>query len=209
MSRSKREIPHYYLAHTIDVEAALRWMEACNSTRPVAQRLLFGALLIRAVALALAETPALNGFWRNDAFEPSDAVHIGVVIALRGGGLAAPALRDVDRADLDAVMAGLRDVTTRARTGRLKSSELGAATMTVSSLGESGVETVFPVIHPPQVAIAGFGGVLARPWAADGGLYVRRVISASLAADHRVSDGHTGARFLAALERLLANPEKL
>jgi pyruvate dehydrogenase E2 component (dihydrolipoyllysine-residue acetyltransferase) len=209
MSRSKREIPHYYLAHSIDVEVALRWMEVRNAERPVAQRLLFGAVLIRAVALALRETPALNGFWRNDAFEPSTDCHVGVVIALRGGGLAAPALRDVRSADIDAVMANLRDVTVRARGGRLKSSELGCATVTVSSLGESGVETVFPVIHPPQVAIIGFGAVLPRPWAVDGGLYVRRIVSATLAADHRVSDGHTGAGFLAALQRQLAKPETL
>jgi pyruvate dehydrogenase E2 component (dihydrolipoyllysine-residue acetyltransferase) len=209
MSRSKREIPHYYLAHSIDVEAALRWMEARNAERALAQRLLFGALLIKAVATALRETPTLNGFWRGDAFEASSDVHIGVVIALRGGGLAAPALRNADRCDLDTVMAGLRDMTTRARGGRLKSSELGCATATVSSLGESGVETVFPVIHPPQVAIVGCGAVLPRPWAVDGGLYVRRVVSATLAADHRVSDGSTGAKFLAALERLLARPETL
>jgi pyruvate dehydrogenase E2 component (dihydrolipoyllysine-residue acetyltransferase) len=209
MSRSKREIPHYYLAHNIDVEPALRWMETRNAQRPLAQRLLFGALLVKAVAVALQETPSLNGFWRNDAFEPSSEIHVGVVIALRGGGLAAPALRNVDRCDIDSVMTGLRDMTTRARSGRLKSSELGCATVTLSSLGESGVETVFPIIHPPQVAIVGCGAVLPRPWAVDGGLYVRRVVSATLAADHRVSDGHTGAKFLAALQRSLANPEAL
>ena len=209
MSRSKREIPHYYLAHTIDLEPALRWMERRNAERPITQRLIYGALLIKAVARALAKAPALNGFWQNDAFVPSEARHVGVVISLRGGGLVAPALRDVATAELDAVMDALRDVTARARSGRLKSSELGSATVTVSSLGETGVETVFPVIHPPQVAMVGFGAVLQRPWVVDGGLYVRRVIHATLAADHRASDGHVGAVFLGALEELLAKPEAL
>jgi pyruvate dehydrogenase E2 component (dihydrolipoamide acetyltransferase) len=209
MSRSKREIPHYYLAHSIDLEPALRWMEQRNTQRPLAQRLLYGALLIKAVARALLEAPALNGFWRNDDFVPSTASNIGIVISLRGGGLVAPALRDVVTSDLDAVMAGLRDLTARARSGRLKSSELGCATATISSLGETGVETVFPVIHPPQVAIVGFGGVSPRPWAVDGGLFVRRVVHATLAADHRASDGHVGAVFLGALQQQLAKPEAL
>jgi len=209
MSRSKREIPHYYLAHSIDLEAALRWMEKRNAERPLAQRLLYGALLIKAVARAVAEAPTLNGVWQNDAFVASAVTNIGIIISLRGGGLVAPALRDVANSDLDAVMAGLRDLTGRARSGRLKSSELGAATITISSLGETGVETVFPVIHPPQVAIVGFGAVLSRPWVIDGGLYVRRVVHATLAADHRVSDGHVGAVFLDALERQLAKPEAL
>ncbi len=209
MSRSKREIPHYYLAHTIDVEPALAWLERLNAQRPIERRVVYGALLLKAVARAVVETPALNGYWRDGVFDARTSVDIGVVIALRGGGVAAPVLRDVAAMDIDALMAALKDATERARRGRLKSSELTAATITVSSLGDAGVETVFPVIHPPQVAIVGLGTPLARPWIVDGGLYVRRVINASLAADHRASDGHEGARLLAALARHLANPEAL
>ena len=209
MSRSKRDIPHYYLAHGIDMEPALRWMEQRNAQRPLEQRLVYGALLIKAAARAVQDVPNLNGFWQDESFVPSSEIHIGVVISLRGGGVTAPALRDVVNSDIDQVMAGLRDVTVRARSGRLKSSELGCATVTVSSLGESGVETVFPIIHPPQVAIVGFGTALPRPWAVDGGLYVHRVVQATLAADHRVSDGQSGAKFLASLQRQLANPETL
>jgi pyruvate dehydrogenase E2 component (dihydrolipoamide acetyltransferase) len=209
MSRSKREIPHYYLAHSIDLEPALQWMERRNAERPVAERLLYGALLIKAVGRALAKSHALNGCWRDDRFEPSVEVNLGIVIALKGGGLVAPALRGVPELGIDAVMAALRDMTQRARSGRLKSSELGCATATVSSLGDNGAETVFPVIHPPQVAIVGFGSIVRRPWVVDGGLHVRRVIGASLAGDHRVSDGHVGAAFLTALERELLSPEGL
>jgi len=209
MSRSKREIPHYYLAHTIDLEPALRWLESHNAARPIEQRLVYGALLLKAVARAATQVPTLNGYWRDGAFFGSDTVDVGVVISLRGGGLAAPAVHDVAAMDIDALMVALKDATERARRGRLKSSELTSATITVSSLGDTGVDAVYAVIHPPQVAIVGFGAVVTRPWAIDGGLHVRRVITATLAADHRASDGHEGARFLAALAGHLANPEAL
>jgi pyruvate dehydrogenase E2 component (dihydrolipoamide acetyltransferase) len=209
MSRSKREIPHYYLAHTFDLEAALRWLEQRNRERPLAERVLPGVLLLKASALAVADAPALNGHWLHEGFVAATRVDLGVIIGLRGGGLAAPTLTDVTRRSLDDLMAALKDVTQRARGGRLKSSELGAASLTVSSLGDSEVETLFPIIHPPQVAIVGFGGIVARPWVVDGGLHVRRVVTATLGADHRASDGHVGARYLAALDRALKNPEGL
>ena len=209
MSRSKREIPHYYLAHTIDLEPALTWLERRNAQRPIEQRLVYGVLLLKAVARAVTEAPSLNGYWRDDAFVAADAVNLGVVISLRGGGLAAPALLNAASLDVDALMAALKDATERARRGRLKSSELTSATITVSSLGDIGVEAIYPIIHPPQVAIVGFGAIVTRPWVVDGGLHVRRVVTATLAADHRASDGHEGARMLAAVARYLTKPEAL
>lgn len=209
MARSKREIPHYYLATTIDMTRSLAWLEAENARRPVAERLLYGALLIKATALALKETPELNGFWRDDAFVRGAGIHVGAAISLRRGGLVAPAIHDADRRDLGAVMQAFRDLVQRARTGRLRGSEVADPTVTVTSLGENGVEAVFPVIYPPQVAIVGFGSIVERPWVADGRVEARRVITASLAADHRASDGHRGAVFLRALDRRLQEPEVL
>jgi pyruvate dehydrogenase E2 component (dihydrolipoamide acetyltransferase) len=209
MSRSKREIPHYYLAQTIDVDATLRWLEDRNRERPLTERLLPGVLLLKAAARAAADTPALNGTWEDGAFRGAERVDLGVVLSLRGGGLAAPTIADAARRSIDELMATLRDVTARARSARLRSSELGAASITVSSLGDSGVDTLFPIIHPPQVAIVGFGGIVRRPWVVDDGLHVRRVVTVTLAADHRASDGHVGARFLTALARALERPETL
>ncbi|MEQ8815717.1 MAG: dihydrolipoamide acetyltransferase family protein [Thalassobaculum sp.] len=209
MARSKREIPHYYLSTTIDLTQALDWLEAENRRLPVAGRLLYGALLVKATALALGEVPELNGFWRDDGFVPGPGIHVGAAIALRRGGLVAPAIHDTDGKDLGAVMQALRDLVQRARGGRLRASELSDPTVTVTSLGENGVEAVFPVIYPPQVAIVGFGSVVERPWSVDGRIESRRVITASLAADHRVSDGHRGALFLRALDRRLQDPETL
>jgi pyruvate dehydrogenase E2 component (dihydrolipoamide acetyltransferase) len=209
MARSKREIPHYYLATTIDMRKALDWLAAENAKRSVTKRLLYSALLIRAVALALRDTPELNGFWIDDGFKSAGGIHIGVAISLRQGGLVNPAIHDVDKKNLDELMESILDLVNRARTGYLRSSELADGTITVTNLGEQGVESVFGVIYPPQVALVGFGKITERPVAANGMLGIRPMIDATLAADHRVSDGHRGGRFLLAVDHLLQEPEKL
>jgi pyruvate dehydrogenase E2 component (dihydrolipoamide acetyltransferase) len=209
MARAKREIPHYYLAHTIDLHRALTWLVEENARRPITDRLLYGVLLVKAVALALREVPELNSVWRGERAEPSAAVHVGVAISLRGGGLVAPALHDADTRPLGELMQALRDLVQRARTGGLRSSELSDPTITVTSLGEQGVETVFGIVYPPQVAIVGFGKVIERACVVNGAVVPRPLVTATLSADHRVSDGHRGGRFLAAIERLLQAPERL
>ncbi|MDI9848558.1 dihydrolipoamide acetyltransferase family protein [Rhodoblastus sp. 17X3] len=209
MARSKREIPHYYLQHQFDVTAIETWLARTNGDRPPAERLLFAALAIKAVALAVKRFPQFNGFWREGRFEPSAAIHVGTAIAIRGGGLAAPALHDVDRLSLDELMARLRDLVQRMRAGRIRSSEIAYATITVSSLGERGVEALFGIIYPPQVALVGFGTILRRPWLVGEDVQARSVLTVTLAADHRVSDGHAGALFLAEIGKLLQEPESL
>ena len=209
MARSKREIPHYYLATAIDMRRSLDWLATENAKRPVTKRLLYSALLIRAVALALRTTPELNGFYVGDAFKPADGIHIGVAISLRQGGLVNPAIHDVDKKNLDELMESMLDLVNRTRTGHLRSSELSDGTITVTNLGEQGVESVLGVIYPPQVALIGFGKIIERPAAVNGLLGIRPIIDATLAADHRVSDGHRGGRFLIAVDRLLQEPEKL
>ncbi|MEK7843492.1 MAG: dihydrolipoamide acetyltransferase family protein [Pseudomonadota bacterium] len=209
MSRSKREIPHYYLATNIDVTAVSSWLETENLKRSVTERLLPVVPFMKAVALALREVPELNGFWIDGALRSSASVHLGMAIAMRGGGLVAPAIHDADRKSLDQLMADLRDLITRVRSGRLRSSEMSDPTVTFTSLGEQGVEGVFGVIYPPQVAIVGLGKITERPWVEGGAVVVRKVATATLAADHRASDGHRGGLFLAALDRLLQEPERL
>jgi pyruvate dehydrogenase E2 component (dihydrolipoamide acetyltransferase) len=209
MARSKREIPHYYLEHDLDLSPALTWLEAENARRPVAERLVLGVLLLKATAVALARVPELNGHYVDGAFRPGAGIHVGVAIAVRGGGLLAPALLDADRKPLGQLMLELRDLVARARRARLRGAESNAATVTVTSLGDLGVDKVLGVIQPPQVALVGFGAVRERPWAERGMLAVRPVVTATLAADHRVSDGMRGARLLTAIEKALAQPEAL
>lgn len=209
MSRSKREIPHYYLSESIAMARARDWLLQANSGRPLGERLLMAALQLKAVALALGKYPEMNGFYRNGGFAPAAAAHIGVAISLRQGGLIAPALHDVGDKTLDQVMRDLVDLVRRVRAGSLKSSEMSDPTITVTNLGEQGVEAVHGVIYPPQVALVGFGRIGLRPWVEDGELGVQPVVTATLAADHRVSDGHRGALFLAELRERLQQPESL
>ncbi len=210
MSRSKREIPHYYLASTVEMTRALAFLEAANRERPPPERLLPAVLLLKATARALQDVPELNGFWLDGGFRPGPGIHLGWAIALRGGGLVAPAIHDVDKLALPELMAALRDLVGRARSGGLKSSELADATLTITSLGERGAESVLPVIYPPQVAMVGFGAIVTRPWVDEaGGLVARPVVEVSLAADHRASDGHLGSRLLAAIDAHLQRPETL
>jgi pyruvate dehydrogenase E2 component (dihydrolipoamide acetyltransferase) len=209
MARSKREIPHYYLGTTIVMARALAWLEARNKERPVTERLLPGVLLIKATALALRQVPELNGFWLNGRAEPSRAIHVGVAISLRRGGLVAPALHDADQCNLDELMRRLQDLTKRARANSLRSSEMTDPTVTVTSLGERGVDSLFGIIYPPQLALVGFGKLVERPWVVDGKIVAQPVVSATLSGDHRATDGHRGALLLDAIDHLLQEPEKL
>ncbi len=207
MSRAKREIPHYYLSHEIDLQAAQGWLTARNAERTPDRRLLMGALLIRATVAALKKAPELNGRFEAEPYAPSDPVHCGLAVAMRGGGLIAPAILDAEAMDLGAIMAAMRDIVSRTRTGRLRNSEITQGTITVSSLGETGVDALFGVIYPPQVALVGFGAPRLRPVVRDGAVQPRLSVTATLAADHRVSDGRKGALFLAEIDRLLQEPE--
>ncbi|MCW3475399.1 dihydrolipoamide acetyltransferase family protein [Limobrevibacterium gyesilva] len=209
MSRSKREIPHYYLSQTVDASAALARLERMNRERPPPERLLPAALFLRATALAVAKTPELNGVWEDGRFRPGDGVHIGWAIALRGGGLVAPAIRNADRRPLDDLMAALRDLVLRARSFALRSSELSDPTITVTSLGDRGADAVLPIIYPPQVAMIGIGRIVTRPWVIDGTLGPRPIVAITLAGDHRASDGHRGGLLLAEIDRLLQEAETL
>ena len=209
MARSKREIPHYYLSTTIDMTTALTWMEARNAELPVAERMLHSVLLLKAVALALERFPELNGRFEDGEFQPSAVVNLGMAIALRQGGLVAPALRDANKLALPELMRAFRDLVARARGQKLRASELSGPTVTLTNLGEQGVEVVYPVIYPPQVAIVGVGSIVARPWVVDGEIAIRRLVVASLAAVHRASDGRRGGLFLGTLNELLQHPECL
>lgn len=209
MERSKREIPHYYLGTAIDMCRAIAWLEEFNEQRPITDRVLPAALLLKAAACALAEFSDLNGHWVDGGFRPADSVHLGVAVSLRGGGLVAPAIHDANMLTPSEMMEALADLVARARAGRLRGSEMTDQTATVTNLGDRGVEETFPVIVPPQVAIIGFGRVADAPVVVKGELAVRPVVRATLAADHRVTDGHTGGLLLLAIDRLLQEPESL
>jgi len=209
MTRAKQTIPHFYLSETIDVQPAIDFLARRNADRPPTERVLLGALFVRAVCRAAAKVKVMNGHYIDGSFHPANVVNPGVAVALRGGGLVAPALMDASSLDLDQTMSGMRDLVTRARAGRLRSSEMTEGTITISSLGETGAESMTGVIFPPQVALVGVGAPQERPWIVDGAVVPRKVVTLTMSADHRVSDGRQVARFIAEFETQLKDPESL
>lgn len=214
MEKSKREIPHYYLSLDVDLTRTQQWLNEQNAGRDPEHRLLLPALLLKAIAAVLPNFPSLNGYFQNGEFKPEKAVHIGTVISLREGGLMVPAIHDVSRLSVDDTMLALRDISNRSRTGRLRSSELTDATITLTSIGERGSDSVFGVIYPPQVAILGAGRLrqTLQVRTDDKGynqIAICDTMTVTLSADHRVSDGIQGAKFLHALSQQLQKPEQL
>lgn len=209
MARSKREIPHYYMTHEIDLQHATEWLASKNAGLEPAQRLLMGALFVKATALAAKTVDGLNGTFEQGVYRSSQTVNIGVAVALRGGGLVAPAIPAAQDRSLAEAMAAMRDLVARARAGRLRSSEMTSGTITVSSLGERGVDQMTGVIYPPQVALVTFGTPRAAARIVDGAVQARQAVAVTLAADHRTSDGRRGARFLTQIDQLLQSPEAL
>jgi pyruvate dehydrogenase E2 component (dihydrolipoamide acetyltransferase) len=209
MARAKRDIPHLYVSATVDLTRSMAWLTTENQRRSVTERLLPAVLFIKATAHACTEVPGLNGFWTDHGFAAGAGVHIGCAIAIRGGGLVAPALHDVNVKTIDAVAHEFADLVRRARAGGLRSSEMSDATITMTNLGELGVEAAYAIIYPPQVAIVGFGRIVERPWVIDGRIEPRSVVTVSVSADHRATDGREAGLFLTAIDRALQAPEAL
>lgn len=209
MSRSNAEIPHYYLSTSINMTPSLAYLEELNKQRSIKDRILPVAMLIRAVVLSLVEVPELNGFWQENEHQISKEIHPGIAIALRKGGLITPALLDAQDMSLNDTMNSISDLITRTRSGKLRGSEMTKQTITITNLGDLGVESVYGVIYPPQLAVVGLGAIMDKPWAEGDALSVRKVLQATLAGDHRATDGRTGALFLDRLNKFLQNPEGL
>lgn len=206
-SRSNREIPHYYLNRKINLHHALQWMEERNRSLPIQDRMLPVALLVWAVAAALRQVKELNGFWIDDQFQPAQQIGIGFSVALKSGGLLMPVIKGEALNSPQQCMAELARLITCSRSGQLRQSDMEGASISVTNLGDLGVDSVHGVIFPPQVAIVGFGRIDQQPWAEGDALTVRPVVTASLAADHRATDGLIGARFLQRLNGILQEME--
>jgi pyruvate dehydrogenase E2 component (dihydrolipoamide acetyltransferase) len=209
VSLSNTEIPHYYLQLDMSLDNALHWLSQHNAGMPPNKRILINAVIYSAIARALAAFAAFNGFYRDGHYEPSYSVHLGNAISLRQGGLMVAAIHDAQRLGLVELMEKIKDQVNRAKKGELRISELQDATVTVSSLGDRGVDSIQSIIFPPQVAIFGIGRPRKTPWVIDNEVVIATVVSMSLAADHRVSDGHAGARLLHKINKFLQKPETL
>lgn len=197
MSRSNREIPHYHLSRDADVGPLTTWLDQRNATSPITERLLPAACYVRAIAIAAARHRELNGFWIDDQFQPADEVNVAMVISLRGGGLVAPHVARADERSVEELMTAIAELVSAARTGTLRSSWVTGSTITLTNLGDTGADLVHGVISPPQVALVGIGRSRLMPWVIDGLLTIRPIVTVTLAADHRATDGAIGSRFLA------------
>lgn len=209
MSKSNREIPHYYMETRIDMTKALAWLEEENLKRTIRDRLLPVVIMLKVVAKTLTEFPDLNGFWIDGGHQVAESINIGFAINLRKGGLMTPAIHNTDMKSYDELREAVNDLIVRTRNNKLRSSELTDQTITLTSLGDRGCETVYGVIYPPQVALVGLGRITEQPWAENGTLSCRKVMVATLAGDHRATDGHTGGLFLEALNQHFQEVDKL
>ncbi|MBA6341738.1 2-oxo acid dehydrogenase subunit E2 [Colwellia sp. MB02u-10] len=213
MTKSKQEIPHFYLSVDLPINKAQQWLQQVNKDKTPQTHILLIALVLKAVAISLQKYPQLNGFYQQGHFEPVSEINIANVISLRAGGVVVPALRHVEQLSVPEIMSALRDITRRSRAiergERLRSSELMGATITITNMGERGVDQVFGIIYPPQVAIIGVGKVKKVPQVCDEKIDIGEQITLCLSADHRVVDGMLAAKFLNSLAKNLQKPEQL
>jgi len=203
MARSWATIPHYHVTAVVDVSNLENRLARRNEALSPGQRMLLTAPMHAAIARAAADVPVCNGWWRDDGYVAAAQVDLGIVVALRGGGIIVPTVEDAASLSAEEMMERLRDLVERARRGRLRGSDLRPASLTVTSLGERGALSVSGVIHPPQVALVGVGSVQDRAMVIDGYVRPRRTVHVTVAGDHRAHDGLAAARLLGALEHHL------
>jgi len=208
MTLSKQTQPHYYLTLDIDMTAAMAFREQFNASATDEQRVSINDLVVKACAIALERHPKFNAEFSDDGLVHHGRVNVCIGVALDDG-LIAPALLDCQSKSLGRIAVESKDLINRAKTGSLKADEYSDGTFTITNLGAFGVETLIGIINPPQAAILGVGSVMPQAVVRDGQVAVRQVMKVALSADHRVSDGAEGARFIKEIQALLEGPAAL
>lgn len=208
MSKSKKEIPHYYLNSSIEIDGILNWLDQINANKTLEGRILISAVFVKSLALALKTNPEMNGFYIKKQFIPSPSININIAISLKNKGVIVPALLDVANKNLDQINQELKSLVERARAQKVKQKELTDGTITLTALGNLGAEEVFGIIFPPQVALLGIGAIHKKACVLNDAIKIRNVINVSLAADHRVSDGIAGSKLLNAFNKALTDVSK-
>jgi pyruvate dehydrogenase E2 component (dihydrolipoamide acetyltransferase) len=208
MAQSKREAPHYYVTAEIDMTEAMAFRAQLNQAAPDGLRVSVNDLIVKACAETLKRHPSFNAAYSDDGLQLHERINICIAVALPEG-LIAPALIDVAAKSLGQIAIEARDLAERARSGAMRPAELSDGTFTISNLGMFGIETLIPIIQPPQAAILGVGAVQDKPAVRDGQIVIRKLMMVALAADHRVTDGAQGGEFLRDLKDLLEHPLRL
>jgi len=210
LAESKRTIPHFYLTMDCELDALLALRRELNArnTREGEPRFSVNDFVIRAAALALRRVPAANVSFTDDALRVYERIDIAVAVATDSG-LVTPIVRAADCKGLAELSRMLRDLATRARERRLRPEEYHGGTLTVSNLGMYGIQSLLPILNPPQSCILGVGVAEPRPVVRDSSVVARTIMTCTLSADHRALDGAAGAELLTALRRGLEDPLSL
>ncbi len=208
MVMSKQQQPHYYLTLDVDMTAAMAFREQLNASASEQQRVSINDMIIKAVATSLERHPKFNAEFTAEGLKMHPAINVDIAIALDEG-LIAPAILDCANKTLGRIAQESKDLVARAKSGHLRSDEYADGTFSITNLGAFGVETLIGIIKPPQAAILGVGSVMAQAVVRDGEIVARSMMKIALSADHRVSDGAEGARFIKEIQGLLENPVSL
>ncbi len=205
LSQSLGPVPHFYLTIEVDMRRAKELRESANLLKPEL-KLTYNDIVLKAVAAALRQHPEVNASFQGDSIRYHNRVHVGMAVAVEGGGLITPVIRDCDRKTLEQISAEAKDLSARARARKLKPEEYTGSTFSVSNLGMMGIDEFSAVINPPEGAILAVGAVVEKPVVADGHVEIGTRCRMTLSSDHRVVDGATGAAFLKTLRGILENP---
>jgi pyruvate dehydrogenase E2 component (dihydrolipoamide acetyltransferase) len=203
LAHSKATVPHFYLEADCRVDAMLELRRSVNAHRDTP--LSVNDFVIKAVGAAFRAVPEANAVWNDTSVRRFTQVDVGVAVAIEGG-LVTPVVRDVARKSVGAVAAEARQLTERARAGRLGQQELDGGSFCVSNLGMYGIERFAAIINPPQSGILAVGAARQRPVVTDGRLDVATLMSVTFSGDHRVFDGALAAQWLTAFVSAVEQP---
>jgi pyruvate dehydrogenase E2 component (dihydrolipoamide acetyltransferase) len=205
LAQSIGPIPTFYLTSEIDMERVAEAREALNAQAGDQGKVSFNDIVLKAVAVALRQHRACNGWWQDDHIRYWNEVHLGMAVAIPDG-LITPVIRHADQKSLREIGAESRELAHRARERKLKPEEYTGATFSVSNLGMFDIEHFTAVINPPESGIVAVGRIAEVPAVVGGQVGIRRRMRVTMSCDHRVIDGATGAAYLKTLKAMLENP---
>jgi pyruvate dehydrogenase E2 component (dihydrolipoamide acetyltransferase) len=206
LGESKFSAPHFYLTMEIDMDKAIESRVAINAFSE--QKISFNDLVVKAVAVALRQHPAVNSSWLGDKIRYHHDINIGVAVAVEDG-LLVPVIRSADYKSLSQLNAEIKNLAEKAKNKKLTPEEMQGNTFTISNLGMFGIEEFTAIINPPDACILAIGGIQTKPVVKNGNIVIGNTMKVTLSCDHRVVDGATGAKFLQTLKSLLEEPIRI
>jgi pyruvate dehydrogenase E2 component (dihydrolipoamide acetyltransferase) len=206
LTESKQTVPHYYLTIDVDIGPLADARKAMNGELEAeGRKVSLNDLIIKAAAVALRRVPEVNASWMGKAIHYHQVVDISIAVAIDDG-LMTPVIRDADQKGIAQIADEVRDLATRARDKKLQPEEMTHGTFSISNLGMFGIEEFAAVINPPEGAILAVGTIREEPVVEDGAIVPGRRMRFTMSCDHRVIDGATGAKFMAAFKRIVESP---